>query len=175
MRFDSNKVLFNTTTTDNGMVVSKGTDTAGNNACFGLERGSDKGTIGMSSDGNVTIKAFDGEVVVLDSADNATTVSPHNFSVIPGGESEELAWSYYSRKGDAENDFDNSKYISTDITKVIRKIENLTGEKFIYKGIGSTDDGSTVSQNIIQALTDRVETLETEMTALKARVTALEE
>ena len=168
------KILVNTTTADNGMINSKGADTTGDNACYGLERGSNKGTIGLSSTGDLTIKAANGEVRVEDSGGNSTVVSPHNFSVIPDGESEELAWSYYSRKGDEENDFNNSKYISTDITKVIRKLENLTGEKFIYKGIGSTDDGSTVSQNIIQSLTDRVETLETEMTALKARVTTLE-
>ena len=157
------------------MVISNGADTSGNNACFGLERGSYKATIGMSSTGTMTLKNFAGEIIVIDSGSNATTISPHNFSVIPGGASEEMAWSYYGRLGDEELDFDNSKFISADMTKVIRKVENLTGEKLIYKGVGSTDDGSTVSTNIIQALTDRVTSLESEMTALKARVTTLEE
>ena len=169
------KTRFNTDTTDNGMVISNGADTSGNNACFGLERGSYKATIGMSSTGTMTLKNFAGEIIVIDSGSNATTISPHNFSVIPGGASEEMAWSYYGRLGDEELDFDNSKFISADMTKVIRKVENLTGEKLIYKGVGSTDDGSTVSTNIIQALTDRVTSLESEMTALKARVTTLEE
>jgi hypothetical protein len=161
------KALFNTTTSNNGMVISHGTDTSGNNACYGLERGSYKSTIGMTSVGGMTLKNFSGEINVIDSGGNSTTISPHNFSTIPNGASEELAWSYYSRRGDEENDFDNTKYISADITKVIRKVENLTGEKLIYSGTASTDDGSTVSQNIIQGLIDRIESLEAEVTALK--------
>jgi hypothetical protein len=163
----SGKALFNTTTSDNGMVISNGTDTTGDNACYGLERGSYKATIGMTSGGGMTLKNFAGEINVIDSADNSTTISPHNFSVIPNGVSEDLAWSYYSRKGDEENDFDNTKYISADIAKVIRKVENLTGDKLIYTGIGNTDDGSTVSQNIIQSLIDRIETLEAKVTTLE--------
>jgi len=168
MRIDSNgKVLINTTTTNNGMVISNGSDTSGNNACYGLERGVFKSTIGMSSIGTMTLKNFSGEIIVIDSSGNSTTISPHNFEVIPDGASEDLAWSYYSRKGDTENNFDNTKYISADITKVIRKVENLTGDKLIYTGTGSTDDGSTVSQNIIQDLITRIESLEAEVTALK--------
>ena len=168
MRIDRiGKVRFNTTTSNNGMVISNGSDTAGDEACYGLERGGFKSTMGMSSTGSMHFKNFSGEIKVEDSSGNVTTISPHNFSAIPNGVSEDLAWAYYSRKGDEENDFDNTKYISADITKVIRKIENLTGDKLIYTGTGSTDDGSTVSQNIIQSLIDRIESLEAEVTALK--------
>ena len=168
MRIDRiGKVRFNTTTSNNGMVISNGSDTAGDEACYGLERGGFKSTMGMSSTGSMHFKNFSGEIKVEDSSGNVTTISPHNFSAIPNGVSEDLAWAYYSRKGDEENDFDNTKYTSADITKVIRKIENLTGDKLIYTGTGSTDDGSTVSQNIIQSLIDRIEGLEAEVTALK--------
>ncbi len=161
------KVLINTTVSDNGNVVSSGNGTSGSTACYGLVRGSYKSTLGMDSVGGMNIRNFSGEIYVTDGAGNTTTISPHNFSVIPDGASEDLAWSYYTRKGDVENDFDNTKYISADITKVIRKVENLTGDKLIYSGTGSTDDGSTVSQNIIQELITRIESLEAEVTALK--------
>ena len=163
----SGKALFNTTVSDHGMVASSGTDTSGNNACYGLIRSGYRSSIGISSTGSMTLKTQDAEIRVEDSAGNNTVVSPHNFDVIPNGASEDLAWSYYSRKGDEENDFDNTRYISTDITKVIRKVENLTGDKLIYSGTGNTDDGSTVSQNIIQSLIDRIETLEAKVTALE--------
>ena len=168
MRINSSgKVLINTTVSDNGNVVSSGNGTSGNTACYGLVRGSFKSTLGMDSVGNMNIRNFSGEIYVTDSGGSSTTISPHNFSVIPDGASEDLAWSYYSRNGDVENDFDNTKYISADITKVIRKVENLTGDKLIYTGTGSTDDGSTVSQNIIQDLITRIETLEAKVTALE--------
>jgi hypothetical protein len=164
---NSGKVLINTTVSDNGNVTSSGLGTSGNGACYGLVRGSFKSTLGMDSVGNMNIRNFSGEIYVTDSGGSSTTISPHNFSVIPDGASEDLAWSYYSRNGDVENDFDNTKYISTDIAKVIRKVENLTGDKLIYTGTGSTDDGSTVSQNIIQDLITKIESLEAEVNALK--------
>ena len=164
---NAGKILINTTIDSNGNVCSSGNGTSGSTACYGLVRGSFKSTLGMSSTGGMNIRNFSGEIYVTDSGGNNTTISPHNFEVIPDGASEDLAWSYCSRKGDSENDFDNTKYISVDITKVIRKVENLTGDKLIYTGTGSTDDGSTVSQNIIQDLITRIESLEAEVTALK--------
>jgi hypothetical protein len=64
------------------------------------------------------------ELRVRDELGYVTTLSPHNFSTIPGGPSEELAWSYYSEK--------NDKSISVDMTRALRLIEDLTGEKLIY-------------------------------------------
>lgn len=161
------KILINTTIDSNGNVCSSGNGTSGSTACYGLVRGSYKSTLGMDSVGNMNIRNFSGEIYVTDAAGNNTTISPHNFSVIPDGASEDLAWSYYARKGDTENDFDNTKYISADITKVIRKVENLTGDKLIYTGTGNTDDGSTVSQNIIQDLITKIESLEAKVTQLE--------
>jgi hypothetical protein len=63
------------------------------------------------------------ELQVRNEAGIVTTISPHNFSII-GSPSEELAWSFYSEM--------NGKAINVDMTKAIRLIEKLTGEKLIY-------------------------------------------
>ena len=56
------------------------------------------------------------------------------------------------------------------MTKVVRQVEKLTGEKLIYKGTldvdeegnisKHNDDGSTVTENIIDGLVKRIEALE---------------
>ena len=114
----------------------------------------------MSSTGDLTIVSDSNEVRAQDSAGNSTIISPHNFEMIPEGASEELAWAYYSRRGDNEEDYDNTKYLNVDMAKVVRSLENLTGEKFIYTGIGNTDDGSSVTENKLKALEDRIKALE---------------
>lgn len=68
--------------------------------------------------------ASSSELKVRDEAGNITTLSPHNFSLIPDGRSENLAWSYCSRKG--------NEAINVDMTKAIRLVEQLTGEQLIY-------------------------------------------
>ena len=65
------------------------------------------------------------ELRVRDEAGNVTTLSPHNFSLIPEGPSEELAWAYYSEKG--------GKRINVDMLKLARMVEKLTGEKLVYE------------------------------------------
>jgi len=54
---------------------------------------------------------------------NATNLSPHNFSLL-GGPSEEMAWSYYSERG--------NKVINADITRALRVVEELSGESLIH-------------------------------------------
>ena len=44
----------------------------------------------------------------------------HNFGKIPGGRSEKLAWSFYSQR--------NGEYITADMTKALRTIENQSSE-----------------------------------------------
>lgn len=68
--------------------------------------------------------ASSSELKVIDEAGNITTLSPHNFSLIPEGPSEDLAWSYYS-----EN---KGKKINVDMLKLARILEKLTGEKLVY-------------------------------------------
>ena len=60
------------------------------------------------------------ELKVRDEAGNITTLSPHNFGKIPGGRSEKLAWSFYSQR--------NGEYITADMTKALRTIENQSSE-----------------------------------------------
>jgi hypothetical protein len=150
----------NADTSSKGILIVEGAGTTGASACYGLIRGSYEGTIGMSSTGGLTLKTFGSEVFAVDGSDNYTTLSPHNFEMIPDGASEELAWAYYSRRGDNEEDYDNTKYVNVDMAKVVRSVENLTGEKFIYTGTGKTDDGSTVTQNKLKELEDRIAALE---------------
>lgn len=64
------------------------------------------------------------ELKVRDEAGNVTTLSPHNFSLIPDGPSEDLAWAYYSEQ--------NGKRINVDMLKLARMVEQLTGEKLVY-------------------------------------------
>ena len=66
----------------------------------------------------------DAELIVRDELGNTTTLSPHNFSKIPEGPSEEMAWAYYSER--------DGKYINVDMLKLARLVEELTGEKLVY-------------------------------------------
>ena len=65
------------------------------------------------------------ELKVRDEAGNVTTLSPHNFSLIPDGPSEDMAWAYYSEKG--------GKRINVDMLKLARMVEKPTGEKLVYE------------------------------------------
>jgi hypothetical protein len=62
--------------------------------------------------------AASAELKVRDEAGNVTTISPHNFTGIPGGPSEKLAWTYHSER--------DGEYITVDMAKAIRTIEELT-------------------------------------------------
>lgn len=70
--------------------------------------------------------AASAELKVRDEAGNITTISPHNFTGIPDGRSEEMAWSFYSEK--------NGEYVNVDMLKLARLVEELTGEKLVYTG-----------------------------------------
>ncbi len=65
------------------------------------------------------------ELKVRDEAGNITTLSPHNFELIPEGPSEDMAWSYYSEK--------DGKAINIDMLKAIRVLEELSGEKLVHE------------------------------------------
>jgi len=64
------------------------------------------------------------ELQVRDEAGNVTTLSPHNFDLIPEGPSEDMAWSYYSER--------DGKRINVDMLKAIRLLEQITGEKLVH-------------------------------------------
>jgi hypothetical protein len=65
------------------------------------------------------------ELKVRDEAGNITTLSPHNFDLIPEGPSEDMAWSYYSER--------DGKRINVDMLKAIRLLEKLSGEQLVYE------------------------------------------
>jgi len=118
------------------------------------------------------------ELFVRDEDGNATNLSPHNFDIIPDGKSEDLAWSYFSIKN-------NNKAIGADMTKALRLVEQISGEKLIYikdlvsgeyidEGKMSVDSLGSLKDNT-QTLADlnlRVQDLETKILGLQ---TSLEE
>lgn len=74
------------------------------------------------------------ELRVRDEAGNVTTLSPHNFSLIPEGRSEDLAWAFYSER--------NGLAINADMTKALRLLEDLSGEQLVY--LQDTRNGNTI-------------------------------
>ena len=116
---------------------------------------------------NCSILGSKGEVYVLDNWGNRTLISPHNFEMIPNGASEPMAWAYFSRVQAEDQPIEETDYVAADITKALRIVERLSGEKLVYTGTGEAPDETTVSENII-------ENLLTEIAALKDRVAALE-
>jgi hypothetical protein len=81
-----------------------------------------------------TLHTVSGEMYVEDSGGNTTQISPHNFSLIPGGASEKRAWSYYSQKyiKDDEGNVTATQKVNVDMMKLARLVEQLTGEKLVY-------------------------------------------
>jgi len=197
-KFDNNTVI---QTTSHGALVSrhdtsctfemKANTTSGSGTPqfmmfrSGTRYGFMEGGVNSSANGlgnHFVLRAEVGDVYAIDSSNNSTQLSPHNFAYIPDGASETGAWCYKSdklEKETTETDDDGNKvkekvksgtFISADMTKVIRQVEKLTGEKLIYKGTLDVDedgnikkhidDGSTVKDNIIADLIKRIEALE---------------
>ena len=70
-----------------------------------------------------------GEMKVLDELGNTTTISPHNFELIPDGASEDMAFAYHSTRHTPEGKL---KKVNVDMMKLARLVEQLTGEKLVY-------------------------------------------
>jgi len=64
------------------------------------------------------------ELKVRDEAGNITVLSPHEFSFIPAGPSEEMSWAFYSER--------NGRVINVDMARVVRLVEQLSGEQLIW-------------------------------------------
>ena len=105
-----------------------------------------------------------GELYAVDHDHNNTQITPHNWGLISSGPSEELAWTYYSQRPNPSNN-EQLQTINVDMAKVIRKVEDLVGEKLIYTE-NSDKDGHTFQtiisdiQTTLADLKSRVETLE---------------
>ena len=128
--------------------------------------------IGPSSSGAVTqsltnacvLQNRSGELYAVDSSHNNTQLTPHNWGLISSGPSEELAWTYYSQRPNPSNN-EQLQTINVDMAKVIRKVEDLVGEKLIYTE-NSEKDGHTFKTIISD--------IQTTLADLKTRVEALE-
>lgn len=96
-----------------------------------------------SGDGTAT-----SELRVRDEDGNVTTLSPHNFSLLPTFSQQELDWAYYSEKGDLA--------INANMAEALRKVEQLSGEQLIF--IKNTKTGEYISRDI-QPLTAPTTTL----------------
>ena len=113
--------------------VGIGTSTFGTNAATVLAIAN--GTVPTTSPANsVQLYSEDvaasAELKVRDEATNITTLSPHNFSLI-GKPSEPGAFSHYSEYTNPETG--EREAINIDMVKLARLVEQLTGEKLVYK------------------------------------------
>ena len=128
--------------------------------------------IGPSASGAVTQGLTDacvlqnrsGELFAIDSSHNNTQITPHNWGLISAGASEELAWTYYSQRPNP-SDNDQLQTINVDMAKVIRKVEDLVGEKLIY-----TENSNKDSHSFKNIIAD----IQTALTNLTTRITNLE-
>lgn len=112
--------------------VGIGTTSFGTNAAKVLALGNGTAPTDSIADG-VQLYAIDyddgdgtatSELFVRDEDGNATDLSPHVFSLIPEGRSEDMAWAYYSEK--------DGKAINVDMAKVVRLVEQLSGEDLVH-------------------------------------------
>jgi hypothetical protein len=106
-----------------------------------------------------------GELYATDSSNNNTQLTPHNWELIDDGPSEELAWTYWSQRPSPE-DRDITQAINVDIAKVVRKVEDLVGEKLIYTQNSNMDDHT--HQNIIADIQTALANLTTRIEALES-------
>jgi hypothetical protein len=104
------------------------------------------------------------ELRVRDEGGNTSTISPHNFSLIP--QSEPMAWSFYS-----ENNTINQK-INVDMLRAIRIIEELSGEKLVYI---SNMDNTLIRENYTneQSLLEKISVQENKIEALEKQIEEL--
>ncbi len=106
---------------------------------FGIKNGTAP-TAGLSN--GILLYAQDvsssSELKVRDEAGNVTTLSPHNFSLIPNGSSNKLGWAYYSEHTKSK------KSINVDMLKLTRLVEELSGENLVYTSNtkNKNEDGS---------------------------------
>lgn len=107
------------------------------------------------------------ELHVLDEAGNTTVLSPHNFTYIPGGPSEDMAWAYHSHNTNLNHT------INVDMLKAIRLIEKMTGEQLVY--IVDHDNEDSINNPIEPEITDQgeIEDLKAQIRELKEQVRLL--
>jgi len=125
---------------------------------------SDQGAITQGLTNGTVLQNRSGELFAIDSSHNNTQLTPHNWSLISDGPSEELAWTYWSQRPNPSNP-DQLQGINVDMAKVIRKVEDLVGEKLIY-----TENSDKDSHTFKTIISD----IQTSLTNLTTRIEALE-
>jgi len=82
--------------------------------------------------------AASSELKVRDEAGNISTLSPHNFSLMPNGPTEQLSWAYYSEHAPSRT------AINVDMLQVVREVEKLSGKNLVHKAMteDKKEDGS---------------------------------
>jgi len=126
------------------------------------------GTVPTSSPANqIQLFAADvsgrSELHVRDEAGNVTTLSPHNFTLIPEGPSEPMAWSFYSERG--------TQAINIDMLKAVRLVEELSGEPLVH--IKDLKTGKLLSPRSNQKRASALEPLKQKAKAVEAEAQAL--
>ena len=74
-----------------------------------------------------------------------------------------MAWAFYSQKEES----DGLHTINVDMTRAMRLIEGLTGEKLVYLAKDGVDDKSQPEQSLIDDLYTKNADLELQIEALK--------
>jgi len=132
-------------------------------ACFVIgPSGSTAVTSGLTS--SCVLLNRGGELYAVDSSHNNTQLTPHNWTLIPDGPSEELAWTYWSQRPNPDNP-EQLQGINVDMAKVARKVEDLVGEKLVYTENSNMDDHT--HQNIIADIQSTLADLTTRIEALE--------
>ncbi|MEM8900672.1 MAG: hypothetical protein AAGC85_21335 [Bacteroidota bacterium] len=109
--------------------------------------------------GHAGLIALADELFAIDGKGNKTLISPHNFSLIPEGPSEELAWAYFSLK--------NGKAVNVDMARVIRLVEQLSGETLIFQ----SEEGLPPQKNTAKTKVEKeIEALRAENQELKSQL-----
>jgi hypothetical protein len=107
-----------------------------------------------------------GELRVMDAALHVTTLSPHNFSMMPA--SEPMAWSFYSENPQLH------KKISVDMLRLTRVVERISGERLAL--IRDLDDASKegAADGVEAVAAGDLLDLRAELLGAKNRLAALE-
>ena len=119
--------------------------------------------------------AASSELRVRDEAGNVTTLSPHNFSIIPSGTSNQLGWAYYSEHSPS------NRAINVDMLALAKEVEKLSGKNLIYTAnLDNKKEDGTFSKidkvdPVDNSLNKLVEEQSIIIKELKKRIEVLEE
>lgn len=112
--------------------------------------------------GHSGIYSNSGELYAIDESGNSTVISPHHFGLIDP--SDPMAWSFYSTNKTV------GEQINVDMFRVVRLLEEVTGEQLIYKADLKGKPIQKMSSN--ESLYSRISSLEEENLQLKQQLTS---